>query len=142
MTRKLHFYAEAQDGNGGWITHVFSGRKSRDAFVMEDPEGRHPLEAAGYAFISRLVPEEVLAARRVVHDDPEEFAQMMSIPEEFAQMMSIHEVYAITGLHERTIARHCRSGEIKAVRVGNRWLVDRAALMNQLGLACEGADND
>lgn len=49
-----------------------------------------------------------------------------------SDMLSIQEVAEITGLHEITIRRYIRSGELEAVRIGRRIRVRRAALDNLL----------
>lgn len=45
-----------------------------------------------------------------------------------SDLLSIQEVAEITGLHEITIRRYVRSGELEAVRIGRRIRVRRAAL--------------
>lgn len=45
-----------------------------------------------------------------------------------SDLLSIQEVAGITGLHEITIRRYVRSGELEAVRIGRRIRVRRAAL--------------
>jgi excisionase family DNA binding protein len=45
-----------------------------------------------------------------------------------AELLSIQEVAQITGLHEITIRRYVRSGELEAVRIGRRIRVRREAL--------------
>lgn len=45
-----------------------------------------------------------------------------------AELLSIQEVVQITGLHEITIRRYIRSGELEAVRIGRRIRVRREAL--------------
>ena len=45
-----------------------------------------------------------------------------------SDLLSIQEVAEITGLHEITIRRYVRSGELEAVRIGQRIRVRRAAL--------------
>ena len=44
------------------------------------------------------------------------------------ELLSIQEVAELTGLHEITIRRYIRSGELEAVRIGRRIRVHRAAL--------------
>jgi len=48
--------------------------------------------------------------------------------ERMSDLLSIQEVAEITGLHEITIRRYVRSGELEAVRIGQRIRVRRAAL--------------
>ena len=45
-----------------------------------------------------------------------------------AELLSIQEVAQITGLHEITIRRYVRSGELEAVRIGRRIRVRREAV--------------
>ena len=45
-----------------------------------------------------------------------------------AELLSIQEVAQITGLHEITIRRYIRAGELEAVRIGRRIRVRREAL--------------
>lgn len=45
-----------------------------------------------------------------------------------SDLLSIQEVAEITGLHEITIRRYVRAGELEAVRIGRRIRVRRAAL--------------
>ena len=45
-----------------------------------------------------------------------------------AELLSIQEVAQITGLHEITIRRYVRSGELEAVRIGRRIRVQREAV--------------
>ena len=45
-----------------------------------------------------------------------------------AELLSIQEVAQITGLHEVTIRRYVRSGELEAVRIGRRIRVRREAV--------------
>jgi excisionase family DNA binding protein len=45
-----------------------------------------------------------------------------------ADLLSIQEVAQITGLHEITIRRYVRSGELEAVRIGRRIRVRREAV--------------
>ena len=45
-----------------------------------------------------------------------------------AELLSIQEVAQITGLHEITIRRYVRSGELEAVRIGRRIRVRREAM--------------
>lgn len=45
-----------------------------------------------------------------------------------SDLLSIQEVAEITGLHEITIRRYVRSGELEAVRIGRRIRVHRVAL--------------
>ena len=45
-----------------------------------------------------------------------------------AELLSIQEVAQMTGLHEITIRRYVRSGELEAVRIGRRIRVRREAV--------------
>jgi excisionase family DNA binding protein len=45
-----------------------------------------------------------------------------------SELLSIQEVADLTGLHEITIRRYIRSGELEAVRIGRRIRVRRTAL--------------
>ena len=45
-----------------------------------------------------------------------------------AELLSIQEVAQVTGLHEITIRRYVRSGELEAVRIGRRIRVRREAV--------------
>lgn len=45
-----------------------------------------------------------------------------------AELLSVHEVAETTGLHEITIRRYVRSGELEAVRIGRRIRVRREAV--------------
>ena len=45
-----------------------------------------------------------------------------------AELLSIQEVAQITGLHEITIRRYVRSGELEAVRIGRQIRVRREAV--------------
>jgi excisionase family DNA binding protein len=45
-----------------------------------------------------------------------------------AELLSIQEVAQITGLHEITIRRYIRAGELEAVRIGRRIRIRREAL--------------
>ena len=45
-----------------------------------------------------------------------------------AELLSIQEVAQITGLHEITVRRYVRSGELEAVRIGRRIRVRREAV--------------
>lgn len=51
---------------------------------------------------------------------------------EVRPVMTIQEAHDVSGLHERTIARHCNSGKIQAAHIGGRWLINREAFMNQI----------
>lgn len=44
------------------------------------------------------------------------------------------EAAIITGLSRRTVARMCGRGDVKAVKMGRAWLINRSALMAALGL--------
>jgi excisionase family DNA binding protein len=52
----------------------------------------------------------------------------MSEKTHMAELLSIQEVAQITGLHEITIRRYVRSGELEAVRIGRRIRVQREAV--------------
>lgn len=45
-----------------------------------------------------------------------------------------HDAAEMTGLTPRGIRKRCASGEIKAVKLGRRWLIDRAEFVRQLGI--------
>lgn len=44
------------------------------------------------------------------------------------------EAAEILGISEPTVCRLCRSGEIKAVKIGRQWRVSREWLMQYAGL--------
>lgn len=43
-------------------------------------------------------------------------------------LMTISEVVAITGLSKATVCRLCKRGDLRAARVGRRWLIARASV--------------
>ena len=44
-------------------------------------------------------------------------------------LITISEACKLVPLSKRTIGRMCERGDLKAVRVGRRWLIGRASLM-------------
>lgn len=50
-------------------------------------------------------------------------------------MIGAREAAAISGLSKRTIIRMCASKELLAVKLRNRWLINRDSFMSKLGLA-------
>lgn len=42
--------------------------------------------------------------------------------------IAVKDVVARTGLSARTVGRMCERGELRAVRVGRRWLIARASV--------------
>lgn len=49
------------------------------------------------------------------------------------------EVAKLIGTSDRSIRRRCERGDVKATKFGRVWLIDRRALMAQLGIA-EGVE--
>jgi excisionase family DNA binding protein len=49
-------------------------------------------------------------------------------------LMTVREAAQICDTCERHITRMCTVGEIKAVKLGRIWRIDRAAFMAKLGL--------
>lgn len=49
-------------------------------------------------------------------------------------LVSVREAAQLCGTSERHITRMCTVGEIKAVKLGRIWRIDRAAFMAKLGL--------
>ena len=47
-------------------------------------------------------------------------------------LMTVTEASELTTLSKRTIGRMCERGDIKAVKVGRRWLIGRASLISLL----------
>lgn len=50
-------------------------------------------------------------------------------------LMTVAEAREVSRLSERTIGRMCARGDLKAVKVGRRWLIGRASLMALLAPA-------
>lgn len=42
---------------------------------------------------------------------------------------SIYEAAEVLGVHERTIRRHIKTGELKAGKIGRQWRISREALL-------------
>lgn len=51
------------------------------------------------------------------------------------ELITITEAQRIAPLSKRTYGRMCERGDVKAVKVGKRWLIGRASLMALLGPA-------
>lgn len=51
------------------------------------------------------------------------------------ELITITEAQQIAPLSKRTYGRMCERGDVKAVKVGKRWLIGRASLMALLGPA-------
>lgn len=51
------------------------------------------------------------------------------------ELIKISEAQMIAPLSARTYGRMCERGDVKAVKVGKRWLISRASLMALLGPA-------
>lgn len=56
-------------------------------------------------------------------------------PREERELITIAEAQKIAPLSKRTYGRMCERGDVKAVKVGKRWLIGRASLMALLGPA-------
>lgn len=50
-----------------------------------------------------------------------------------APAMTLAECRRLSTLSLRTLGRMCKSGELRAVQVGRRWLVSRADFMRKFG---------
>lgn len=58
-------------------------------------------------------------------------------------LLTVQEARAIARVSEAHIRGLCARGEIKAVKVGQVWRINRADFMAHMGLdGCEGALND
>lgn len=56
--------------------------------------------------------------------------------ERYAALMDVKQVAGeILHVSERTVTRMCASGELKAVKVGHQWRINRDALLEYAGLA-------
>lgn len=42
---------------------------------------------------------------------------------------SIYEAAEVLGVHERTIRRHIKTGELNAGKIGRQWRISREALL-------------
>lgn len=52
-------------------------------------------------------------------------------------LMGTKEAALIIGCSQKHVCELCERGEVKAVRLGRCWHVNRAALVEQLGLSTE-----
>lgn len=52
-------------------------------------------------------------------------------------LIFITEAQKIAPFSKRTYGRMCADGKLKAVKVGKRWLINRASLMEMLSPALE-----
>lgn len=49
-------------------------------------------------------------------------------------LITVHEAAGLCGVSERHITRMCTLGEIKAVKLGRIWRINRESLFSLLGL--------
>ena len=54
--------------------------------------------------------------------------------EALPQLMSVSQAAGVLGVSQRHVARLCERGEIKAVKIGRLWRVNRDALAAQCGI--------
>lgn len=54
--------------------------------------------------------------------------------ENLPQLMSVRQAAGVLGVSQRHVARLCERGEIKAVKIGRLWRVNRDALAAQCSI--------
>lgn len=57
-------------------------------------------------------------------------------------VLSTGAVAELIGASPRFVRQCCESGKIKATKIGKLWFVNRAALMQQLGITDEPAEEE
>lgn len=54
--------------------------------------------------------------------------------EDLPQLVSCKQLAQVCGVSERHIARMCEAGELKSVKLGRIWRINRDAVAERLGL--------
>lgn len=62
-------------------------------------------------------------------------ASYCTLPAKLPLLLDVSQAAQITGMSENSMRTACRKNTIKAAQVGNKWRINRDALLEQFGLA-------
>lgn len=82
----------------------------------------------------RTVREIILARRGELDGREDGPAPLPDVEEAAAQLISVEDAASVIGLTTRAVAKMCQEGRLRAVKVGRRWRINRAALYRMVGV--------